>query len=64
MGDLFATYDIWGAFWMTIQLSVLSAIGSLLIGTIVAVLRIVAGGSAAWIGTSTSTSSATPRSRC
>ena len=40
MGDVFAAYDIWGAVWVTIQLSVLSAVGSLLIGTVVAVLRI------------------------
>ncbi|MGA8979118.1 MAG: amino acid ABC transporter permease [Pedococcus sp.] len=39
MGIL-SNYDILGAFWVTIQLSVLSAIGSLVIGTIVAVLRV------------------------
>ena len=33
-------YDVLGAFWVTIQLSVLSAIGSLLIGTVMAVLRV------------------------
>lgn len=40
MGDILATYDIWGAIWVTIQLSVLSAVGALLVGTFVAVLRI------------------------
>lgn len=39
MGIL-SNYDILGAFWVTIQLSVLSAIGSLVIGTVVAVLRV------------------------
>lgn len=39
MGIL-SNYDILGAFWVTIQLSVLSAIGSVVIGTIVAVLRV------------------------
>ena len=40
MGDLLRAYDILGAFWVTIQLSVLSAIGSLVIGTFMAVLRV------------------------
>ncbi|MBR7744085.1 amino acid ABC transporter permease [Phycicoccus sp. BSK3Z-2] len=40
MGDFFSNYDILGAFWVTVQLSVLSAIGALVIGTVVAVLRI------------------------
>ncbi len=40
MGDIFSNYDILGAFWVTIQLSVLSAIGSLLLGTFLAVLRV------------------------
>ncbi len=39
MGIL-SNYDILGAFWVTIQLSILSAIGSLVIGTVVAVLRV------------------------
>ena len=37
---LFAEYDVLGAFWMTIKLTLLSAIGSLVIGTVVAVLRV------------------------
>jgi len=40
MGDILSNYDILGAFWVTIQLSVLSAIGALLIGTVVAILRV------------------------
>ena len=40
MGEILSEYDILGAFWVTIQLSVLSAIGSLLIGTFFAVLRV------------------------
>ena len=37
---LFAEYDVLGAFWMTIKLTLLSAVGSLVIGTVVAVLRV------------------------
>ncbi|WP_028707771.1 amino acid ABC transporter permease [Propionicicella superfundia] len=40
MGEILANYDFVGAFWLTIQLSVLGTIGSLLLGTIVAVLRV------------------------
>ena len=40
MGDILSEYDILGAFWVTIQLSVLSAIGSLVLGTFIAVLRV------------------------
>jgi glutamate transport system permease protein len=40
MGELFAEFNIWGAFGMTLLLAVCSAVGSLVIGTIVAVLRI------------------------
>jgi glutamate transport system permease protein len=40
MGDILSKYDIFGAFWVTIQLSVLSAIGALVLGTIVAILRV------------------------
>ena len=40
MGDILSNYDILGAFWVTIQLSVLSTIGALAIGTVVAVLRV------------------------
>ena len=37
---LFGQYDVLGAFWMTIKLTVLSAIGALVIGTVIAVLRV------------------------
>ncbi len=37
---LFESYDILGAFWMTVKLAFFSAIGSLLIGTLVAVCRV------------------------
>jgi glutamate transport system permease protein len=38
--DILSRYDVLGAFWLTIQLAVLSAIGALVIGTVVAVLRV------------------------
>ena len=40
MGDILARYDVLGAFWLTIQLSVSSAVGALLIGTFIAILRV------------------------
>jgi len=40
MAELFTQFDILGAFRMTILLTVLSAIGSLVIGTIVAIMRV------------------------
>lgn len=40
MGTLFSDYDVLGAFWMTIQLSLLATLGSLVIGTIVAIMRV------------------------
>ena len=40
MGEILSEHDIIGAFWVTIQLSLLSAIGALLIGTVMAVLRV------------------------
>ena len=39
MLETLSNYDVAAAVWVTIQLSVLSAIGALIIGTIVAVLR-------------------------
>ena len=50
MGELFASYDIIGAFLMTIRLTVFSAIGALLIGTFVAVLRLSPVPLLQWIG--------------
>lgn len=40
MIDIISRYDILGAFWMTIQLTFFSAIGSLIIGTILVVMRV------------------------
>jgi glutamate transport system permease protein len=40
MGDILSKYDVLGAFWLTIQLAFFSAIGSLVIGTVVANLRV------------------------
>jgi len=40
MGELFAEYNIFAAFGMTILLTVTAAIGSLIIGTFVAILRL------------------------
>ena len=52
MGEILSEYDVLGAFWVTIQLSVLSAIGSLLIGTVMAVLRVSPVAVLRFIGTS------------
>ncbi|MGN6634026.1 MAG: amino acid ABC transporter permease [Oryzihumus sp.] len=40
MADLLEQYDVLGAFWMTIVLTVFSAVGSLVIGTVGAVMRV------------------------
>ncbi len=40
MGDLFAQFDVWGAIRLTVYLTVASAIGSLVIGTVIAILRV------------------------
>ena len=40
MGELLAEYDVLGAFWMTIKLTVASALGALILGTVVAVMRV------------------------
>jgi glutamate transport system permease protein len=40
VGELLAEYDVLGAFWMTIKLTVASAVGALIIGTVVAVMRV------------------------
>lgn len=40
MGDILSNYDILGAFWMTVRLAFFSALGALVIGTIVAVMRV------------------------
>jgi glutamate transport system permease protein len=38
--DILARYDVLGAFWVTVQLAFLGAVGSLVVGTAVAVLRV------------------------
>jgi glutamate transport system permease protein len=50
--ELFAEYDIIGAFWMNIRLTILAAIGSFALGTVLAVFRISPVGSLRAIGTS------------
>lgn len=40
MGEILSSYDILGAVWMTIALAVLSTIGALVIGTVIAVFRV------------------------
>jgi glutamate transport system permease protein len=44
-------YDILGAFWTTIQLTVLSAIGALILGTLLAAMRLAPVPMLNWIGT-------------
>jgi glutamate transport system permease protein len=38
--DFLEGYDLWGAFWVTVQLTVYSAIGSLVWGTLLAAMRV------------------------
>jgi glutamate transport system permease protein len=52
VGDILSTYNIPAAFWVTIQLGFLAAVGSLLLGTIVAVLRVSPVGILRVMGTS------------
>ncbi|WP_040158548.1 amino acid ABC transporter permease [Mobilicoccus massiliensis] len=40
MGEILTNYDVLGAFWMTIKLAVLSTLGSLVIGTVLAIFRL------------------------
>ncbi|NHN56794.1 amino acid ABC transporter permease [Calidifontibacter sp. DB0510] len=40
MSTLFDQFSFWSAFWMTIKLTLGAAVGSLILGTIVAVLRL------------------------
>jgi glutamate transport system permease protein len=40
MGDILSNYDVLGAFWLTIRLAAFSALGALVLGTIVAVMRV------------------------
>lgn len=40
MGEILAKYNIWAAFLVTIELAVMSAVGALIIGTLVAICRV------------------------
>lgn len=40
MASLFDQFQVWSALWMTIKLTVAGAIGSLVLGTLVAILRL------------------------
>ncbi|MGN7248893.1 amino acid ABC transporter permease [Janibacter anophelis] len=40
MNELFQQFDVWGAFWLTIKLAVFSLAGALVIGTVVAIMRV------------------------
>ncbi len=48
--ELFATFDVVAAFWMTIQLTVLSAIFSFVLGAVLALMRISPIASLQWAG--------------
>jgi glutamate transport system permease protein len=49
--ELFAEYDVLGAFWVNIQLTFWAAIFSLILGTILALMRISPIASLRWAGT-------------
>jgi glutamate transport system permease protein len=40
MGDILGSYDVLGAFWLTIRLAFFGALGALVLGTVVAVMRV------------------------
>lgn len=52
MSSLFSDYQIWTALWATVKLMILSAIGSLILGTIIATLRLSPVGILRFVGTS------------
>ena len=51
MGNVLSNYDVLGAFWGTILLSIFGTIGSLVLGTVVAVLRLSPVRIFQWMGT-------------
>src|SRR5688572_33344143 len=52
MGVLFDNFELFrNGFWLTLQLCILSAIGALVLGTVVAVLRISPIPPLRWVGT-------------
>lgn len=40
LAELFAEYPVLGAFWMTIRLALCGAVGAIVIGTVVAIMRV------------------------
>jgi glutamate transport system permease protein len=52
VSSLFSDYQIWTALWATVKLMILSAIGSLILGTIIATLRLSPVGILRFVGTS------------
>ncbi|MFE5311258.1 amino acid ABC transporter permease [Isoptericola sp. NPDC056573] len=50
IGELFALYDVPGAFWVNIQLTFWAAIFSLILGTVLALMRISPIASLQWAG--------------
>ena len=51
MGNVLSNYDVLGAFWGTILLAVFGTIGSMILGTVVAVLRLSPVRVFQWMGT-------------
>lgn len=51
LSTLFATYDILGAFWTNVQLTFWAAIGSFVLGSVLALMRISPVPSLRWAGT-------------
>ena len=51
MIELFGQFDVVGAFWMTIKLTLASALGSLVLGTVLAVMRVAPAPFARALGT-------------
>lgn len=51
MLDILSQYNVLGAFWLTILLSVFSAVGALVVGTVVAILRLSPSSAMRAIGT-------------
>jgi glutamate transport system permease protein len=49
--ELFAQYDVLGAFWVNIQLTFWAALASLLLGTVLALMRVSPVASLQWVGT-------------
>ena len=61
--ELFAQFDVPAAFWVTLQLTFFAGVGSLVLGTLLALMRISPVPSLRWAGPATSTCCGTRRSR-